>query len=235
MLNFCGRAQETAALISARMLGVPKSAAHRAAISAGQRRRQAAKQLLHAVEAAHAAAEQPSAPAYSGITRGRHAPARFCLATSIPRSCARVHGEVSIAPAGAQSKRVLVLQLRRNTGVLAHLLAYTAISLSIHRFAQRRAFASGGGSVHARAASAGGAKGKLRDPKALEGYKAELREFRALQRELEQWTGAFRAKHARKPSLGDVEATGALLPLETRPNNRFMQAALCNFGGLSAL
>ena len=57
--------------------------------------------------------------------------------------------------------------------------------------------------MHARGAAAGGAK-------ALEGYKAELREFRGLQRELEQWTGAFRAKHARKPSLADVEATGAL-------------------------
>ena len=81
----------------------------------------------------------------------------------------------------------------------------------------RRVFASGGGAApRGRGGPSGGGqagkrrtKKKLLDPAALEGYKAELREFRMLQAELGQWTEAFRAKHGRKPALPDVEATGA--------------------------
>ncbi|KAL3157116.1 hypothetical protein ABBQ38_001361 [Trebouxia sp. C0009 RCD-2024] len=39
-------------------------------------------------------------------------------------------------------------------------------------------------------------------------YKAELREYRLLQEELGPWTQAFKAQHARKPTLADVERTG---------------------------
>ena len=48
---------------------------HCAAISAGQRRRHAARRVLAAVEAVHAAVEQPSQPAYSGIPPSRRAAA----------------------------------------------------------------------------------------------------------------------------------------------------------------
>ena len=41
----------------------------------------------------------------------------------------------------------------------------------------------------------------------LGSYKAELREFRALQEELQPWTDAFKEQHARKPTLADVQAT----------------------------
>ena len=41
----------------------------------------------------------------------------------------------------------------------------------------------------------------------LGSYKAELREFRALQQELEPWVAAFKEQHARKPMLADVHAT----------------------------
>ena len=41
----------------------------------------------------------------------------------------------------------------------------------------------------------------------LSSYKAELREFRALQEELEPWTEAFKEQHQRKPTLADVQAT----------------------------
>ena len=41
----------------------------------------------------------------------------------------------------------------------------------------------------------------------LGSYKAELREFRALQQELEPWVEAFKEQHARKPMLADVHAT----------------------------
>ena len=41
----------------------------------------------------------------------------------------------------------------------------------------------------------------------LGSYKAELREFRALQEELEPWTEAFKEQHKRKPTLADVQAT----------------------------
>lgn len=38
-------------------------------------------------------------------------------------------------------------------------------------------------------------------------YKALLREYRSLQKELMPWMTAFEAKHLRKPHLSDVEAT----------------------------
>ena len=41
----------------------------------------------------------------------------------------------------------------------------------------------------------------------LGSYKAELREFRSLQQELEPWVEAFKEQHARKPMLADVHAT----------------------------
>ena len=49
----------------------------------------------------------------------------------------------------------------------------------------------------------------MMDSTVLSTYKSELREFRALQEELEPWTEAFKAKHARKPCLADVESTRA--------------------------
>lgn len=42
----------------------------------------------------------------------------------------------------------------------------------------------------------------------LNSFKAELREYRALQDELSPWVGAFEEKHGRKPSLADVQRTG---------------------------
>jgi hypothetical protein len=72
----------------------------------------------------------------------------------------------------------------------------------------------------------GSQKRKLLDPAALEGYKAELREFRALQAELAPWTAAFQAQHGCKPALKDVEATGAEL---------FVQVVCCfvgSYGGV---
>ncbi len=57
-----------------------------------------------------------------------------------------------------------------------------------------------------------GSSGRLMDSTVLSTYKSELREFRALQEELEPWTEAFKAKHARKPCLVDVESTRAPQP-----------------------
>lgn len=42
----------------------------------------------------------------------------------------------------------------------------------------------------------------------LSEFKAELREYRALQDELSPWTQAFVNRHDRKPSMADVERTG---------------------------
>ncbi len=57
--------------------------------------------------------------------------------------------------------------------------------------------------------SGGGASGSGRQLQStvLGGYKAELREFRALQEELQPWTDAFKEQHSRKPTLADVQAT----------------------------
>jgi hypothetical protein len=49
----------------------------------------------------------------------------------------------------------------------------------------------------------------MMDSVVLGTYKSELREFRALQEELQPWTAAFRAKNDRKPCLADVESTRA--------------------------
>lgn len=46
----------------------------------------------------------------------------------------------------------------------------------------------------------------------LGSYKAELREFRALQEELQPWTDAFKEEHQRKPTLADVQATRGAPP-----------------------
>ncbi|KAK9908909.1 hypothetical protein WJX75_004531 [Coccomyxa subellipsoidea] len=54
---------------------------------------------------------------------------------------------------------------------------------------------------------AGSSSGRMMDSVVLGTYKSELREFRALQEELQPWTAAFRAKNDRKPCLADVEST----------------------------
>lgn len=54
--------------------------------------------------------------------------------------------------------------------------------------------------------------GRMMDSAVLSTYKSELREFRALQEELEPWTAAFKAKHGCKPCLADVESTRATHP-----------------------
>jgi hypothetical protein len=51
------------------------------------------------------------------------------------------------------------------------------------------------------------ASGRQLESTVLSSYKAELREFRALQEELEPWTEAFREQHKCKPTLADVQAT----------------------------
>ena len=56
---------------------------------------------------------------------------------------------------------------------------------------------------------AGSSSGRMMDSAVLSTYKSELREFRALQEELEPWTAAFKAKNDRKPCLADVESTRA--------------------------
>lgn len=42
----------------------------------------------------------------------------------------------------------------------------------------------------------------------VQGFVAQLREFRALQQELAPWTDKFKAKHGRRPRFEDVENTG---------------------------
>ena len=63
--------------------------------------------------------------------------------------------------------------------------------------------------VSRRRMSGGGASssGRQLQSTVLGSYKAELREFRALQEELQPWTDAFKEQHQRKPTLADVQAT----------------------------
>jgi len=49
---------------------------------------------------------------------------------------------------------------------------------------------------------------RLATSQVLGEFKAELREYRALQDELSPWNDAFINRHGRKPSMGDVERTG---------------------------
>lgn len=49
---------------------------------------------------------------------------------------------------------------------------------------------------------------RLSKTQILNTFKAELREYRALQEELSTWTAAFREKNGRKPNLVDVQRTG---------------------------
>ena len=55
--------------------------------------------------------------------------------------------------------------------------------------------------------SGASSSGRQMQSTVLGSYKAELREFRALQEELEPWTEAFKEQHQRKPTLADVQAT----------------------------
>ena len=51
--------------------------------------------------------------------------------------------------------------------------------------------------------------GRMTRGSVVRNYKAQLREYRALQAELAPWTAAFQGQYGRKPRLGDVELTGA--------------------------
>lgn len=57
-------------------------------------------------------------------------------------------------------------------------------------------------------------------------YKAELREYRLLQEELGPWTQAFKAQHARKPTLADVERTGQTLTVMKHMKSTALMAAM---------
>ncbi|KAK9867370.1 hypothetical protein WJX84_003848 [Apatococcus fuscideae] len=50
--------------------------------------------------------------------------------------------------------------------------------------------------------------GRMTRGSVVRNYKAQLREYRALQAELAPWTAAFQGQYGRKPRLGDVELTG---------------------------
>ncbi|XP_075263778.1 uncharacterized protein LOC142355534 [Convolutriloba macropyga] len=119
---------ETRALLSAKLKGRRPTAAHRAAISSGLRRRHAAVRVLAAVE--------------------------------------DVHRELTVA---------------KHTG-------------------------PGSSSYESAAKRSGGGKTPSRN-QLMNSYKAQLREYRNLQEELQPWTTAFTTKEGRKPTLEDVEAT----------------------------
>ena len=72
----------------------------------------------------------------------------------------------------------------------------------------------------------------------LGSYKAELREFRALQQELEPWVAAFKEQHARKPMLADVHATREALSslhITSACSAAFVSGQRSRFSGAQAL
>lgn len=173
---FCS--QEAADKLSAKLTGVPKSTAHKAAIAITMRRRHAAIRVLRAVEEVHRQHSPGSAAAR-----------RASIGSSSSGSSAGTGPGDSASPtpgsqaAGGQgSGREVAGVQRGGTRLPAGLVGMGHL-----------------GSSNSRRMS----KGQI-----LNGFKAQLHEYRVLQEELEPWTKAFTAQHGRKPRLMDVERTG---------------------------
>ena len=217
-----GAAQETVELLSQMAAGQPKSEEHREHISAGQRRRHAAARVLRAVEAVYAA--QDTAPAAAPAV-----PITAQVSVAAASTAPRPAGEQTAA-AEPSSSSSLQPHVAGGNGA-ARGGATPAASLSVaYRMAVAKLPGGATGSLGSGGGGAGGAgakKRKLSKAQILAEYKAELREYRALQEELQPWSSAFQEKHGRKPGMQDVAGTGGWGAGAAARERRCWQAALC--------
>lgn len=191
--------QETAKLLSERLSGVPKSAEHRDAISVSQRRRLMVTGILRAVESVHSAEE--ASTSYPVRPTGRsdpHPSFMFYQFLQYALTFSSILGSSICHHATCKGKCASESSLPCPGQYL--LCDPTWCQGCVHMC---RGMGGGGGAS---------SSGRMMDSAVLSTYKSELREFRALQEELEPWTAAFKAKHGCKPCLADVESTRATHP-----------------------
>ena len=100
--------------------------------------------------------------------------------------------------------RIAATQRRRHAAARV-LQAVEAVYV---RTGEEAGAAGGSRAVAAAAAAMPPPRGAGGQPAAVAAFRAQLREYRALQEELSPWTKAFVGKHGRKPTLVDVQRTG---------------------------
>ena len=169
--------------MSAKLTGVPKSAAHKAAIAATLRRRAAAVRVLRAVEGVH----RQHGAAMSTSGRG-----------SLPTQ----NRDSADDPTGISSREGSSTWDRGSSS------SSSSSGDDSGGASSRRIPASIAGSGLSGISSSGSKSRRLSKGQILNGYKEQLHEYRALKEELGPWTIAFAEKHNRKPRLVDVERTG---------------------------
>ena len=192
--------QEASAKVSAALTGRPKTQEHKDAIAASQRRRLAATSILRAVEDVHSqqhASSPGSGAGYAPVSELYAMPCPISQASSDsvwPAALAPVHAPMDLcdrSPAGAGCCRLVAVEaITWRPSLCRHMRRITPCPC-------RRRMSGGGAS----------SSGRQLQSTVLGSYKAELREFRALQEELQPWTDAFKEQHQRKPTLADVQAT----------------------------
>jgi hypothetical protein len=117
-----------------------------------------------------------------------------------PKAAALVSLKLTGKPKSEEHKAAIAAGQRRRFAAVRVLKAVEAVYESS---AADGTGGGGGGTV-----PRGTAAMKRERSQALNAFKAELREYRALQEELSPWTNAFQERHGRKPTTIDVQNTG---------------------------
>ncbi len=123
-----------------------------------------------------------------------------------PEAAALVSSKLTGRPKTEEHKQAIAAAQRRRHAAVRVLKAVEAVyesSVSDGTSGGGGGGGGGGGSV-----PRGAAAMKRERSQALNAFKAELREYRALQEELSPWTKAFQERHGRKPTTIDVQNTG---------------------------
>ncbi|PSC71257.1 spore coat isoform A [Micractinium conductrix] len=187
-----------------RFRGQPKTAEHRSKIAATARRRHAATRVLRAVEAVYAAASSMPAPAAAG---GGGGAARGVAGTGATAGGAAL-GASSAPPRGSSAGLGGSAAGPGPSSAAAAAARAAAAPAPPNPKANMGAVRAAAYSMGLTGLSDSKTGKRLSRTQILNTFKAELREYRALQEELSTWTAAFREKNGRKPNLVDVQRTG---------------------------
>jgi hypothetical protein len=151
----------------------------------------------------------------SRATRQKMADARRGRALP-PEAAALVSAALSGRPKSEEHKRSIAATQRKRHAAIRVLRAVEAVYESSSSSAGEGEGAGGDGAAARPArppplgvlpAAAGGPR-RAAKSQFLGAFKAELREYRALQQELSPWNEAFVERHGRRPTMVDVQRTG---------------------------
>jgi len=122
--------------------------------------------------------------------------------TLSPAAAALVSSKLTGKPKSEEHKAAIAAAQRRRYAAVRALKAVEAV------YESSSTDGSGGGGSGSGSMPRGVAAMKRERSQALNAFKGELREYRALQEELSPWTNAFQERHGRKPTTMDVQNTG---------------------------